>query len=626
MRASAEQSEIPVKQKRAALNRVVSSKLFHKSPQLQRLLTYVVDETLAGRSDHLKEYSIGTEVFARPASYDPRLDSLVRVEAKRLRMLLDEYYSSEGESDPVRIEVPKGAYVPSFTASVTKEAKGYGLRLWGLVLASLALFASGLWFLVARRATSSSDRSLRTVAVLPFENLSGDHDNDYFCFGLMDGITTDLAKHGDLRVIARTTASRFNRKDDIASISKRLNADAIVEGSVSRWGSKVRITAQLINSADSVHLWAETYERNGSDPLIVQNEVARAVARAVSLKLAPTSREVAATQYSSDAEANKLYWKGGYFRVPRGRSHWREDLQKSAAFLEQATERDPQFALAFAALSDVYAQLAFEGNGGPVNADNAARVRRTALRALELDSNSAEALGSLAVVQAFYDWDWRSAEQNFQRALALAPQNARVQGWYALALIPQGRLQEALNRTKLARELDPLSFTLNNNLGVILYLAGDLERSEQCAKESLTVEPDFAPAYALYGMIHERRRQYVDAASDFRQGLVYSPGHSFMKGRLGHALALSGERAKAAELVAEMVDRRDPSNYSDVHIAYVYEGLGDSEAVFKHLERAFQRRDPDLPYISVDPIFEPLRENSRFVEVLHKIGLSGKPS
>jgi len=626
VRASAEQSEIPVKQKRAALNRVVSSKLFHKSPQLQRLLTYVVDETLAGRSDHLKEYSIGTEVFARPASYDPRLDSLVRVEAKRLRMLLDEYYSSDGESDPVRIEVPKGAYVPSFTASATKEAKGYGLRLWVSVLASLALFVSGLWLFVTRRTTSSSNTSHRTVAVLPFENLSGDGDNDYFCFGLMDEITTDLAKHGDLRVIARTTASRFNRKDDIASISKRLNADAIVEGSVSRWGSKVRITAQLINSADSVHLWAETYERNGSDPLIVQNEVARAVARSVALRLAPMSREVAQTQYSSDAEANKLYWKGGYFRVPRGRSHWREDLQKSAAFLEQATERDPQFALAFAALSDVYAQLAFEGNGGSVTAANAARVRRAALRALELDSNSAEALGSLAVVQAFYDWDWRSAEQNFQRALALGPQNARVQGWYALALIPHGRLQEALDRTKLARELDPLSFTLNNNLGVILYLAGELERAEQCAKESLTVEPDFAPAYALYGMIHERRRQYVDAVSDFRQGLVYSPGHSFMKGRLGHALALSGERAKAAELVAEMVSRRDPSNYSDVHIAYIYQGLGDSGSALKHLDRAYQRRDPDLPYISVDPIFEPLREDSHFVEVLHKIGLSGKPS
>jgi adenylate cyclase len=174
--------------------------------------------------------------------------------------------------------------------------------------------------------------------------------------------------------------------------------------------------------------------------------------------------------------------------------------------------------------------------------------------------------------------------------------------------------------------LDPLSFTLNNNLGVILYLAGDLERAEQCAKESLTVEPDFAPAHALYGMIHERRRQYVDAVSYFRQGLVYSPGHSFMKGRLGHALALSGERAKAAELVAEMVDRRDPSNYSDVHIAYIYQGLGDSGSALKHLDRAYQRRDPDLPYISVDPIFEPLREDSHFVEVLHKIGLPGRPS
>ena len=279
MRASTEQSETPAAQKRAALGRVVSSKAFHKSPQLQRLLTYIVEETLAGRSVRLKEYSIGTEVFARPSSYDPRLDSLVRVEAKRLRMLLAEYYSSEGESDPLRIELPKGAYVPSFTPSAKRKAKRYDFRLWALALAAVALVASGVGIFFAKRATLSSNTSPRRVAVLPFENLSGERDNDYFCFGLMDEITTDLAKHGDLRVIARTTASRFSRKDDIASIAKQLNADAIVEGSVSKWGNKVRITAQLINSADSLHIWAETYERDGTDPLIVQNEVTRAIAR-----------------------------------------------------------------------------------------------------------------------------------------------------------------------------------------------------------------------------------------------------------------------------------------------------------------------------------------------------------
>lgn len=620
---------------RAELKRVLSSVEFVRRPQLQRFLDFIVQEEISGRGDCLKEYVIGTEVFGRPAGYDPRLDSLVRVEAKRLREILEVFYSGEGKLDPLRIEIQKGSYTPSFHAiersnavdesgSAASAAEANAprrllLRL-GIILGIALIVAAAAVFLARHR---SAEVAIHTVAVLPFENLSSDPENEYLCFGLVDEITTELAKSERIRVIARTSASQFSRKDDIASIGRRLKADSIVEGSVSRSGNSFHINAQLINVSDSVHIWAQSYEREGADRLQIQNEIARAVARGIAMRMGiPGSGNPLSPRYSSSPVANELYWKGVYLRTGRGKEHWREDLARSAEFLEQALKRDDHFAPAYAALSDVYMNLAFESNGGSITTDYSNRARNAANRAIELDSNSSEAYGSLAVIDAFYDWDWVAAENNFRQALKLNPSSAKAHSWYAMALLPQRRFDEAIEQAKMAVEIDPLSFQVNNFLGVSYYLARNYKLAMQCGTQTIQLDPRFSAAYALTGMVYEQQHNYEFAIAEYQKGLRISPSHSFLEGRLGHAYAKAGRRLEAMKLLNDMLSRRESANLSDLHIAYTYAGLGDSNELFAQLDRAYARRDPDLPYLNADPILDEYRSDPRFIAMLGKLRLT----
>jgi TolB-like protein/Flp pilus assembly protein TadD len=474
----------------------------------------------------------------------------------------------------------------------------------------LALIAFTFAIAILRRQKPVGP-TIHTIAVLPFENLSNDPENEYLCFGLVDEITTGLAKNERLHVIARTSSSHFSRKDDIAAIARQLKADATLEGSASRAGNHIRISAQLINSGDSLHLWAQTYDRQAADPLQIQNEISRAVASGVATRLGvPSGKNVLTPRYSTSPIANELYWKGVYFRTQRGKEDWRQDLEKSASFLEQAIQRDQLFAPAYDVLSDVYVNLAFESNGGPITENYVTRCRNAANRAIELDSSSSEAHVSLAVVQAFYDWDWRAAEKNFVRALELNPNNAKARAWYALTLQPQRRFDEAVLQAQKAVELDPLSFEVSNVLGVSYYLAGNNEQALRCARQTLQIDPRFAVAYALSEMALEHQSKYELAIAEYQKGLQLAPGHSFLQGRLGHAYAMAGRRDDALKLLKVMLAKRDGDNLSDLHIGYTYAGLGDANALFDQLDRAYRRRDPDLPYLNADPIFDGYRAGS----------------
>jgi eukaryotic-like serine/threonine-protein kinase len=229
--------------------------------------------------------------------------------------------------------------------------------------------------------------------------------------------------------------------------------------------------------------------------LQIHNEVSRAVASGIAVRLGvPNGRNVLTPHYSTSPIANELYWKGVYFRTQRGKENWRQNLEKSAAFLEQAIQRDQLFAPAYDVLSDVYVNLAFESNGGPITENYVTRCRNAANRAIELDSSSSDAHVSLAVVQGFYDWDWPAAERNFVRALELNPNNAKARAWYALTLLPQRRFDEAVLQAQEAIDLDPLSFEVSNILGISHYLAGNNEQAFECARQTLKIDPRFAAA------------------------------------------------------------------------------------------------------------------------------------
>jgi TolB-like protein/cytochrome c-type biogenesis protein CcmH/NrfG len=607
---------------------VIASDGFQRSPQLQRFLRYVVEEALAGRGDRLKEYVVGTEVFGRPPNYDPRLDSLVRVEARRLRMVLETYYGADARDDPIFIELTKGSYVPSFirrrpAASVpTPVAPTAKLRrAW---IASAATLVAVLLVLGLYRLNSPGRSSLPpnpTIVVLPFDNLSADADNQYFCLGLLDEITTALAKTGALRVVARTSSARFKRGDDIATIGRQLKADVVLEGSVQKTSGRVKVTAQLINVADSLHIWSESYDRSGTDLLRVQNEVAEAIMLGMLPHLSGNSGVVPRrVQYSADAAANQLYWKASYFRSPMGKTGWRKDLATSADYLEQAVHQDPGFALAHAALADIYVSLGWERGGGPTTSDYMTRGRRAAVRAVELDNTLAEAYGALGTVQFFYDYDRQAAEQSFQRALQLDPSNGKARMWYAMALVMQGRPEEALVQARQAEELDPLSYVATTHLAVVHYFGRKNDETIRLVRELLKVA-EIAPAHGLLGMAYEVQQNYDAAIAEYQAGLRLVPAHSYIRGMLGHAYAKSGRANEARALLQFANADFEQGGLSDLKAAYIYMGLGEQDRVFELLEKDYEQRDPELLYINADPVFDPVRFHPRFVALIRKMGL-----
>jgi TolB-like protein/Flp pilus assembly protein TadD len=630
MKPVLEQSQLsPVSESevRGALERVLNSEPFQRSPQLQRFLRYVVEETLAGHGPRLKEYVIGVEVFGRPSDYDPRIDSLVRVEARRLRGGLEAYYQTVGRADPVLIELHKGSYVPSFrerlapaltVVSLGKKKSRWGTRL--VVSGVLAALLAGSGLLVVKRTSHSTLSPNPTIAVLPFDNLSANPDNQYFCFGLMDEITKDLAKTGNLRVIARTSAARFKRGDDVAIIASQLKADAVLEGSVQRNANQVRVTAQLINAADRLHLWSESYDRSGSDLLQAQNEIAQAITLAVRRQLAQSGKAVQRTGYSSDQEANQLYWKAAYFRTPMGKPGWRKDLTTSAEFLEQAVRRDPNFALAYSALAEIYLSLAWERGGGAVTRDYMTRARTAALRALALDDTLAEAYGALGTIQFFFDYDGGAAEQSFQNALKFDPSNGRARMWYAYALVMQGRTAEALMQATEARELDPLSYLATTHLAVVHYFGRRNDDAIRLVRETLQVA-DTAPAHGLLGMAYEVQGNFDAAIAEYQAGLRLVPNHSYIRAMLGHAYARSGREKEARALLQSGNQRFEQGGLSDLKASYIYVGLGETDTALALLEGDFEQHDPELPYINADPVFDPIRNHPRFVALIGKMGL-----
>jgi serine/threonine-protein kinase len=627
MQPFTEQAEVAATQVRAALQRIVTSAEFSRSPQLQRLLTFVVNETLSGRSDRLKEYTIGVEVFARPASYDPRLDSLVRVEAKRLRDLLEHHYQNDGKSDGVRIDLPRGSYVPLFRSQqsgidATGTLAKIGWRHAWVVLPMLVAILTGFGAYFGFRTRSETAKPPRTIAVLPFENLSSDAENEYLCFGLMDEVTTDLAKNRNLRVIARTSSSRFKRGDDIATIAHQLKADAVLEGSVSKWGDKVRVTAQLINATDSVHLWAENFEGNGNDPLLMQNDVSLKIANAVALRLIGNGQsDQRPVQYSDQAEANRLYWKGAYFRKPIGTLDWRQNLAKSKEFLQEAVDKDPQFAAAYSALADVCAAMGWESSGFSDTAEHMQCAREAATHALDLDDRMSEAYAALATVQFSYDYDHVAAEKNFQRALQLNPSDARAHMWYAVALAPLGRFDESRSQAQQAKALDPLSFAAANQLAFIAYLARHYDEAGRVAQEILDLDPKIASSHAILAVAYEAQGNREGAISEYKEAVVINPNQQYSIGRLGRLYAMMGRREEASALLTAIEANRGTGVSSDVYQAYIYLGLNDFDNMFQHLEVAFARHDPDLPFIAVDPIFDPVRSDQRYIAMLKKLHL-----
>lgn len=481
-----------------------------------------------------------------------------------------------------------------------------------MVLVLLVLLAWGfLWR--NRQSVSSSSSSpannltssaVRSLAVLPLENLSSD-SQDYFADGMTDELITDLAQISALRVISRSSVMPYKGvHKPLPQIARELNVDAVVEGTVLRSGEQVRITAQLIQAPADTHLWAQSYVGDVRDSLALQKKVARAIAEQIRIKLTPHEQAVLENVKVVRPEAYENYLKGRYSWNKRTA----DGLKKAIFYFNQAIKSDPTYSLPHTGLADIY-QLS----------DHPQLARAAVQKALYLDDQSAEAHNSLARLLYLFNHDWEGAEKEFKRALELNHNYAPAHHWYSMYLALGGRKQQALAEAEKALELDPLSPVVGANLAKILQEAGQNDKAIEQAKKTLDLEPDSAVTHAVLGIAYQDKRMYAEAITEYKRALQLGGAPGEMRGLLGYAYAVSGNRIDAEKIIAELKALWPGHTHAALDLAVVFSGLGDKNKSLYWLQKAQEVHVSDLIGIGQDSHFVELRSDPRFQALMQRV-------
>ena len=511
------------------------------------------------------------------------------------------------------------------TAAVPTSASFRSRRLWLVV--TLALCAAGLvglsWRQWRNRAAAPPP-VIKSLAVLPLENVSGDPAQEYFADGMTDELITDLAQIGSLRVISRTSIMQYKgARKSLPEIARELAVDGVVEGTVFRSGRRVRITSQLIYAPSDQHLWAHSYERDLPDVLTLQNEIAQAVAHEVGATIIGKQVSVRAVSpevsvRAASPEAYESYLKGRYYFNQRTGNA----LNKSIEEFQEAIAREPNYALAYSGLADAYAMLGFRGHFPSEDALSLAKA--AASKAIALDETLAEPHASLAFIAETHEWDWATAEREYKRALELNPGDARAHHWYAGYLMYVGRFDEGIAEAERARDLDPLSLPVNNALAGRLLTAGRVDEALRQLQKTLGMNPKFAPAHQTLGWILLNKGKHQEAIREFQQAVqLAGPDDMDLTLDLGYAYATVGNQNEARRILAKMKKLHERGLVPSAPVGILYGALGDLNDAFAWLDKAYKERDPELTYLKVGRRFEPLRNDPRFQKLLLRMGLAG---
>jgi len=491
------------------------------------------------------------------------------------------------------------------------------IGLLSLLVLALAV-GSGLAVHFVRGMEAGRVNSAHTMSlvVLPLENLSGDKEQDYFADGMTDDLTANLAKIRSLRVISRSTAMAYKgTHKPLSEIANDLHVDAVVEGTVLRAGNRVRITAELVQVSTDHHLWADTYESQIGDVLSLQNRVSSAIVEEIRIKLTKEDKERLAKHPAVSPEAYEDYLKGRYYWNRRSG----EGFTKAIGYFEEATHRDPQYALAYAGLADCYGIIGATIYGSVPASEAAPKARAAAKRALEIDPTLAEAETSLATAKFNYDWDWSGAADGFKHAIQLDPGYATAYQRYSLYLIAVGRFDESFEQIKKARDLDPLSISINSSFGWRLYLARQYDRSIAQLQDTLEMDPSYEWAHLILGQAFEQKGEFNPALAELHKALEISHNSPLMISALAHAYALSGNRVEAQKLLTELEALSKNQYVSPYYVAVVNLGLGKNELAINWLEKAYADRSNGLVFLRVEPELDPLRADPRFIALQNKL-------
>ena len=581
-------SNITVDKLHKQLEHVLSSKSFEGVDRLKRFLTFIVAETLAGRGDQLKEFTVGEQVFDKGGDFDTRSDPIVRVQAGRLRARLTRYQLEEGQNDEIIIELPKGRYVPVFR---TRDASPPRRRITTVLL------------------------ERNSLSVLPFE-YQGEAP---VLPGLASGITqqvTHAVTHIDgLNVIAtgaRTVAEILDQ-----SPNGRPAAAILIHGNVQRRGDRIRVTWQLIEGTSGRYIWSESEDFSASDDLFdIQDKLAGAVTAKLRESWSEHGWKSREEHSRKNLAAENLYIQGRYQLEQRTE----EGLLLAVSLFKQAISEDSQFAKAHAGLADAYELLGHYGVLAPVEVWT--KAPSAASFAVLLDDSCAEAHISLAHVRSTQDWDWEVAEHEFRRAIELDPRNPTAHHWYAVScLAPFHRLDEALDSMQVARALAPLSCIVACDCARIHYYRREYEFAMEQCEQAIELNPYFSQAYWMKGFIQEQHREFVHAEAAFKRALQLWPRSRRSKSGLARVFALMGNKREARQLVSELQQLSEISYVSPWELASVFFALGEEETGFEWLKRAFKDRSFELLSFTVDPHFDRLKTNPIFQDLARQLGL-----
>lgn len=636
---------------RLHLKQVLASHAFAGSKRTQDFLELIVTHALEGEFDQLRERMIGAEMFGRPVGYDTGSDSVVRVKATDVRKKLAQYYAETKEPSPVRIELPSGSYVPRFhfetesptlppdaaahlpahtehAAAAPDEAHTAplhaavdqphpavqsrlrsprvlaGIALGLLVLAAAAYAGYRKWF------ADSHASEIRSIAILPLENLSGDPAQDYFADGMTEELINDLGQVSTLRVISLTSSMSYKgTKKKLPEIAKELAVDGVVEGGVLRAGNQVQISAQLIDARTDRPIWARTYARDFTSGLAWQGEVVQAIADEISINVTPQEQARLARNRPIDPEAQDLYLHG-LLQLDA------DDCRSAVDYFNQAIQKNPNYAQAHAALAICFGRM---GESGQMAYKDAfSKQKAEATRAIELDDSLPEGHAELANAAMTLDWDWATAATEFHRALALNPNSATIHQKYAFYLVRTGHLPEALAEVERGVDLDPVTWVSFHSEGFIDYFSRHYDQALSLILRVRALDlkpPDWS---FLLGDVYVEKGRYADAIAEFLKSGngVDSLGH------LGNAYARAGQPANAQKTIAELEKHVQENGVGRYEIALVYAGLGKKQEAFKWLEEAYDAHDVGLLYLKVDPCLDPLRSDPRFDDLVRRVGLA----
>ncbi len=567
-----------------------------------------------GDSGHILVSQRAAEDLAAYRQWSQQLHSLGECEVKHgVRLhIFNLYNETSGNAErPTKLSATP--------AKPDKKTRSYAMVI-AVVLAAALLLGAVLYSFGRKRhvsslaATDAGSHVIRSLAVLPLDNYSGDKSQDYFAEGMTDELTTDLATISKLRVISRGSTMQFTGKQrpPTPEIAKLLNVDAVVEGSVQRQGDKVRITAQLIDARADQHLWAKSFERNSRDVLALQDELSKAIAGEINVRLTPGEQARLTSAKSVNPAAHDAYLKGRYFfNRPSD-----ENLNKAIAQFEEAVALDPDFAPAYSGLSDAYLWAAF--NEGVITAQEAGSKAKTAAeKALALDPASAEAHVSLANYKSWYEHDWAGADKLFRQAVSLRPNYAFAHDQWALSLACEGRFDEAIAGGKRAKELDPLDPAIAVDNTLALAGKGDFQAAKDEAKRGAELDPTFFFPQMQFGWIDLQQGNVRLAIPELEKAAAME-APPFATAYLGYAYGAAGDRARALAIIEGLKKKSVHGYVPPFNLAIVHLGLGDLERAMDLLEQASADDSQWMMYLKIDRIFHPLRSNPRFIALMKK--------